>query len=233
LASAAANASADAPVARTFDSVGTETGTTKLDPAIFGIEPNAAVMHQVVTAQLAALRSGTASTKTRGEVRGGGRKPWRQKGLGRARQGSIRSPQWRGGGVVHGPRPRDYSQRTPKKMRRLALYSALSTRAAEGQVMIVKGIDWEAPKTKAASSLLEVIGITGKVVFVVGAADRVITKAVRNLPQAAVVAPGQLSTYDVLWAETILFTADSIGMVGAPGFDVADDDFVRDAGGDS
>jgi large subunit ribosomal protein L4 len=225
---------ADAPVARVYDSAGKETGEMKLDPEIFGIEPNGQVMHQVVTAQLAALRSGTASTKTRGEVRGGGRKPWRQKGLGRARQGSIRSPQWRGGGVVHGPRPRDYSQRTPKKMRRLALNSALSTRAAEGQIRIVQALDWDTPKTKSANALLEAMGITGKVVFVLGASDRVAAKSVRNLPQVAAVDPGQLSTYDVLWAETVLFTSDTIGMVGTAGFDVAHDDFVPDeSGGES
>jgi large subunit ribosomal protein L4 len=167
-------------------------------------------------------------------VRGGGRKPWRQKGLGRARQGSIRSPQWRGGGVVFGPRPRDYSQRTPKKMRRLALNSALSTRAAEGQIRIVQALDWEAPRTKSATALLEAMGVTGKVVFVLGVSDRVAAKSVRNLPQAAAINPGQLSTYDVLWAETVLFTSDTIGMVGTGGFDVADGDFVPDeAGGES
>jgi len=122
---------ADAPMAQTFSSAGEHTGEQALDPDIFGIEPNQAVMHQVVTAQRAAARSGTANTKTRAEVRGGGRKPWRQKGLGRARHGSIRSPQWRGGGVVFGPKPRSYAQRTPKKMKRLALISALSARAAE------------------------------------------------------------------------------------------------------
>src|SRR5207237_5328520 len=117
---------------------------------IFGIEPNVAVMHQVVTAQLAAKRSGTHSTKTRAEVQGGGAKPWRQKGTGRARQGSIRSPQWRGGGVAHGPKPRSYRQRTPKKMVRLALLSALSDRAAEQKVLVVDRWTFDAPRTKDA-----------------------------------------------------------------------------------
>src|SRR5947207_15247635 len=117
---------------------GGDGGTVELPDEIFGIEPNVAVMHQVVTAQLAARRAGTHSTKTRAEVRGGGAKPWRQKGTGRARQGSIRAPQWRGGGVAHGPKPRDYSQRTPKKMLKLALRSALSDRAAGGKVLVVR-----------------------------------------------------------------------------------------------
>ncbi len=133
---------------------GADAGTVELPDDIFGIEPNVAVMHQVVTAQLAAKRAGTHSTKTRAEVRGGGAKPWRQKGTGRARQGSIRAPQWRGGGVAHGPKPRDYSQRTPKKMVRLALRSALSDRASESKVVVVD--DWAigAPKTKDAVKLL-------------------------------------------------------------------------------
>src|SRR6187455_3717206 len=117
------------------DVSGKKKGTVELDDNVFGIEPNVAVMHQVVNAQLAARRAGTHSTKTRAEVQGGGAKPWRQKGTGRARQGSIRSPQWRGGGIAHGPKPRDYRQRTPKKMIRLALRSALSDRAADGRVI--------------------------------------------------------------------------------------------------
>jgi large subunit ribosomal protein L4 len=202
----------------------------QLDASIFGIEPNLSVMHQVVTAQLAALRSGSANTKTRAEVRGGGKKPWRQKGLGRARHGSIRSPQWRGGGVVHGPTPRDYSQRTPKKMRRLALYSALSTRAGDGEIRIVDSIDWEAPKTKSAATLLAGMGVEGKVAIVVASSDGVVAQSVRNLPQALVITPGQLNTYDVLWAETIIFTADTIQGVGSG---AADASVTEEAGGDS
>src|SRR5471032_1579527 len=118
------------------DAAGADKGSVDLDETYFGIEPNMAVMHQVVTAQLAARRAGTQSTKTRAEVRGGGAKPWKQKGTGRARQGSIRAPHWRGGGVAHGPKPRDYSQRTPKKMIRLALRSALSDRAGEGKLVV-------------------------------------------------------------------------------------------------
>ena len=151
---------ADTPMAKVFTSDGTETGDLALDPTIFGIEPNTDVMHQVVIAQRAAARSGSASTKTRAEVRGGGRKPWRQKGLGRARHGSIRSPQWKGGGVAHGPKPRSYAQRTPKKMKRLALRSALSDRAAGDGIKIVESFDWDGPKTKSAVALLEGMGIT-------------------------------------------------------------------------
>lgn len=221
---------ADAPVARVYDSSGKQTGEMKLDTAIFGIEPNLPVMHQVVTAQLAALRSGSANTKTRAEVRGGGKKPWRQKGLGRARHGSIRAPQWRGGGVVHGPSPRDYSQRTPKKMRRLALYSALSTRAGDGEIRIVDSIDWDAPKTKSAAALLAGMGVEGKVAVVVDAPDGVIAQSIRNLPQALVITPGHLNTYDVLWADTIVFTADTIKSVGSG---AAAASVTEEAGGDS
>src|SRR5712671_849608 len=138
---------------------GADAGTVDLPDDIFGIEPNVSVMHQVVTAQLAAKRAGTHSTKTRAEVRGGGAKPWRQKGTGRARQGSIRSPQWRGGGVAHGPHPRDYSQRTPKKMIRLALRSALSDRAAEGKLIVVDDWGVTEPKTKSGVKLLEGLGL--------------------------------------------------------------------------
>src|SRR4249919_1592444 len=137
-------------------------GSVDLPDDIFGIEPNVAVMHQVVTAQLAAKRKGTHSTKTRAEVRGGGAKPWRQKGTGRARQGSIRSPQWRGGGVAHGPKPRDYRQRTPKKMVSLALRSALSDRCALGKVVVVSDWALSAPKTKDAVALLETLGLRTK-----------------------------------------------------------------------
>src|SRR4051812_44409000 len=148
---------------------GDDAGKIDLAEAVFGIEPNVPVMHQVVTAQLAARRSGTQSTKTRAEVRGGGAKPWKQKGTGRARQGSIRSPQWKGGGVALGPKPRSYAQRTPKKMIKLALRSALSDRAAEGQIVVIDRWDFEAPSTKAASAALGALGLDGRIVVVVPA----------------------------------------------------------------
>ena len=150
---------------------GRASGDVEVDDALFGIEPNLAVMHQVVTAQLAARRAGTQSTKTRADVAGGGAKPWRQKGTGRARQGSIRSPQWRGGGVALGPKPRSYKQRTPKKMIRLALASALSDRHAEGKVLVLK--DWglgDTPSTKSAVAVLDKLGVSGRV-LVDGAGD--------------------------------------------------------------
>ena len=145
------------------DRTGAETEKIELDASTFGIEPNKAVMHQVVTAQLAARRSGTQSTKTRAEVRGGGAKPWRQKGTGRARHGSIRSPQWRGGGVALGPKPRDYSQRTPKKMVRLAVRSALSDRASSGRVVVLGDWGFETPKTQEAVIALDALGTEGRV----------------------------------------------------------------------
>ena len=212
-----------------FASDGTPKGDVNLDPAIFGVEPNIAVMHQVVNAQRAAARSGTASTKTRSEVQGGGRKPWRQKGLGRARHGSIRSPQWVGGGVVFGPHPRDYSQRTPKKMKKLALRSALSARASEGNIKVVETIDWAAPKTKVASSLLSAIGATRKALVVLGPTDRVAERSFRNLPRVVLTHSGQLSAYDVLWADTVVFTTDTLGSVAAGSYDVSEKDFVMEA----
>src|SRR5450432_1958006 len=144
------------------DGKGAEAGTVELPDVVFGIEPNVSVMHQVVTAQLAAARAGTHSTKTRSEVRGGGAKPWRQKGTGRARQGSIRSPQWRGGGIAHGPKPRDYRQRTPKKMVALALRSALSDRASLDKVVVVSDWALSAPRTKDAIAFLEALDLRAK-----------------------------------------------------------------------
>ncbi len=214
-----------------YDTSGKAKGTVNLDAAVFGIEPNHAVMHQVVTAQLAGARAGTASTKTRAEVRGGGRKPWRQKGLGRARHGSIRSPQWKGGGVVHGPKPRSYEQRTPKKMKRLALRSALSARASEAAVKVVEPIDWSAPKTKQAIALLTAMECGTKTLIVLGRNDIVAEKSFRNLEGVMLRRPGHLTTYDVLWSDQIVFTTDTLGGAARAGaYAVADDDFVRDSG---
>jgi large subunit ribosomal protein L4 len=182
-----------------------------------GIEPNVAVMHQVVTAQLAAKRSGTHSTKTRSEVQGGGAKPWRQKGTGRARQGSIRSPQWRGGGIAHGPKPRDYSQRTPKKMVRLALRSALSDRAAEGNVVVVD--DWaiDAPSTKSGVRLLEALGLREKgsraprLLLVLFRTEDAVWKSLRNLGERVqILLPEELNTYDVLVNDVVVFSKASL-----------------------
>ena len=192
------------------DATGSDKGSLDLDEAWFGIEPNVAVMHQVVTAQLAARRSGTQSTKTRAEVRGGGAKPWKQKGTGRARQGSIRAPQWKGGGVALGPKPRSYAQRTPKKMIRLALRSALSDRAAEGKVVVLDDWGFDAPSTKSAAALLGALGVEGRIVVVVGAQDTVAVKSFRNLPEVHLLEPGELNAYDILVSDFVVFTRDNL-----------------------
>jgi large subunit ribosomal protein L4 len=188
---------------------GDKKGSVELDDAMFGIEPNVAVMHQVVTAQLAARRSGTQSTKTRAEVRGGGAKPWKQKGTGRARAGSNRSPNWVGGGVTHAPKPRSYAQRTPKKMVRLALRSALSDRFATGRILV---IDWdiEAPSTKAALKVLEANGVTGRVLAVLRGEDTAVWKSLRNLGNVHLCEAGELNAYDVLVADWVIFTPDTL-----------------------
>lgn len=189
---------------------GKKAGTVELDETYFGIEPNVAVMSQVVTAQLAARRAGTQSTKTRSEVRGGGAKPWAQKGTGRARAGSSSSPIWRGGGVALGPKPRSYAQKTPKKMVRLALRSALSDRAAEGKVIVVDGWDWEAPKTKDAKAALAALGAEGRVLVVLTDGDGVAARSFRNLPEVQIINARELNAYDVLVNDTIVFTKDNL-----------------------
>jgi len=185
---------------------GADAGTAPLSPELFAVEPNIAVMHQVVTAQLAAKRAGTHSTKSRSEVRGGGAKPWRQKGTGRARAGSRNSPIWRGGGIAHGPKPRDYSQRTPKKMIKIALAGALSDRAAEGRVIVVDEWSFETPKTKDASVALEAIGAQGKVLVVIDDGDTNAAKSFRNLPHVSCLHSTELNTHDVLDSDVVVFT---------------------------
>lgn len=215
-----------------FNADGGANGDIKLDAEVFGIEPNMDVLHQVVTAQLAAARAGTAKTKTRSEVRGGGRKPWRQKGLGRARHGSIRSPIWVGGGIAHGPQPRSYAQRTPKKMKRLALRSALSARAAESAVKVVEDIDWSAPKTKQASSLLNSMAAYGKTLVVLNQLDGSAARSFRNLADVRLVEPGQLTAYDVLWSDQVVFTSHTVGSVGRTSkYEVSEGDFVKETDG--
>ncbi|HJM99339.1 MAG TPA: 50S ribosomal protein L4 [Acidimicrobiales bacterium] len=189
---------------------GAKAGSVDLDDSIFGIEPNIPVMHQVVNGQLAAKRSGTHNTKTRAEVRGGGAKPWKQKGTGRARAGSSRMPHWRGGGVAMGPKPRDYSQKTPKKMKRLALFSALSDRAASDNILIVDSWDFEAPSTKAAQNALKAIGATGKILLVINADDTNTQKSFRNLEDVHVLPIGQLNVFDILVSDFVIFTKDNL-----------------------
>ena len=192
-----------------------------LDDAYFGVEPNLPVMHQVVTAQLAARRAGTQSTKTRAEVRGGGAKPWRQKGTGRARQGSIRSPHWRGGGVTHAPKPRSYAQRTPKKMIRLALASALSDRQADGKVVVLAGWGIDSPSTKAALGVLGSIGTEGRVLVVLtrDEGDTATWKSLRNLTDVHVITVDELNAYDVLVSDWVIFTQASLPATRTEGSD--------------
>jgi large subunit ribosomal protein L4 len=209
-AAAESPAPAAAPTVAVRDATGAEAGTVQLDGGVFGVEPNVALMHQVVTAQLAAARSGTASTLTRAEVRGGGAKPWRQKGTGRARQGSIRSPQWRGGGVALGPKPRSYRQRTPKKMVRGALVSALSDRAAAGRIVVTTSWDFDRPSTKAAKTALTALGLDGHVLVVLAPDDEIAHKSFRNLPEVQTLPADQLNAYDVLRNDWVVFTRQTL-----------------------
>ena len=191
-----------------------KTGSTASLPAeFFGIEPNVSVMHQVVTAQLAHRRSGTQSTKTRSEVRGGGIKPFGQKGTGNARQGSIRAPHFSGGAVALGPKPRKYSQRTPKKMIALALRSALSDRALDNKVVVVDKFSFDKPSTKDASLLLNSLGIDGKIMIVIDRTDVNAAKSFRNLTKVQVVETGELNAYDVLCNDWLVFTQSSLPKV--------------------
>jgi large subunit ribosomal protein L4 len=186
---------------------GKADGSVDLPAEIFDVQANIALMHQVVVAQQAAARQGTHSTKTRGDVRGGGKKPYRQKGTGRARQGSTRAPQFAGGGVVHGPQPRDYTQRVPKKMKAAALRGALSDRARAGQLHVVSTlVDGDAPSTKAARTAIAAITQARNVLLVLTRDDEVNWLSVRNLPELHVLVADQLNTYDVLVNDDIVFT---------------------------
>lgn len=190
---------------------GKKSGTVELPAALFDVEPNIALMHQVVNAQLAAKRQGTHATKTRAQVSGGGRKPYRQKGTGRARQGSTRAPQFTGGGVVHGPQPRDYSQRTPKKMIAAALRGALSDRARNDRIhAVTELVSGQTPSTKSAKAFLGALTERRKVLIVIGRADEVGARSVRNLPGVHVIAPDQLNTYDVLNADDVVFSVEAL-----------------------
>jgi len=189
---------------------GGTAGTITLDDEMFGIEPNLAVLHQVVTAQLAARRSGSANTKTRAEVRGGGAKPYRQKGTGRARQGSIRAPQFTGGGVVHGPKPRSFRKKVNKKMNRLALCSALSDRAQSERVVVVDEWRFEVPKTKEALLALENLSLDGKVMMVVSGNDNTAIRSFRNLPSVQIVEAEELNAYDILCSDWLVFTTETL-----------------------
>ncbi len=199
-----------------LDAGGAKQGTVDLPEDIFGAKVNIPLIHQVVVAQLAARRQGTHATKTRGEVRGGGKKPYRQKGTGRARQGSTRAPQFAGGGVVHGPQPRSYEQKTPKKMKAAALRGALSDRAGGGRVHVVSGlVTGDTPKTKAALESLRKITQARSVLVVVDESDELTWLSLRNAPEVHLLDAGQLNTYDVLCYDDVVFTQEAYDQVVA------------------
>ncbi|WP_434741737.1 50S ribosomal protein L4 [Micromonospora sp. SH-82] len=197
---------------------GGKSGSVELPADIFDVQANVALMHQVVVGQLAAARQGTHKTKTRGEVAGGGKKPYKQKGTGRARQGSIRAPQFAGGGVVHGPVPRDYSQRTPKKMKAAALRGALSDRARAGRVHVVEAfLSGDKPSTKAALATLEKLTTAKRVLVVLTSTDELNWLSLRNESRVHLIEAGQLNTYDVLVADDVVFTKDALDeFLGVP-----------------
>jgi large subunit ribosomal protein L4 len=194
------------------DAAGKKAGSVELPAEIFESTVSVPLMHQVVVAGLAGIRAGTHSTKTRAQVRGGGRKPWRQKGTGRARQGSIRSPQWVGGGVAHGPTPRDHSQKVNKKMRRGALRSALTDALQSGKLAVVDVLDWSEPKTKQAVGVLTSLELAGRILLVLPQPTEsgCVEKSFRNLPNVKIAYSGGLGTYDVLLADRVLFTDAAI-----------------------
>ena len=190
---------------------GKASGSVELPAEIFDVQVNVPLIHQVVVAQLAAARQGTASTKTRAEVSGGGRKPYKQKGTGRARQGSIRAPQFTGGGVVHGPTPRDYSQRTPKKMKAAALRGALSDRARDGRIHVVTElVTGDTPSTKGAIAALAALGLEGNILVAIDRDDDVSALSLRNVPAVHLIYVDQLNTYDVLVSDQVLFTSAAL-----------------------
>jgi large subunit ribosomal protein L4 len=205
-----------------LDTRGNKVADRELATEIFDANVSVPLMHQVVVAGLASLRAGTHSTKNRGEVSGGGRKPWRQKGTGRARQGSIRAPQWTGGGVVHGPRPRSHELRVNKKMKRGALRSALTDALRSGKLTVVDELRFDEPKTRHAAELLEALGAIGRVLIVLPApTDGAVEKSFRNIPFVKIVYAGSLGTYDVLAADRVVFTQRALDVLEG-----------RDAGGD-
>ena len=193
---------------------GGKTGTLDLPEAAFGGEVHGAVLHQALLRQLAGARQGTHDTKTRGEVRGGGRKPYRQKGTGRARQGSIRAPQWRGGGTVFGPTPRGYRQGMPRKQRRLALRSALAARAADGAIQVVKQLEYDAPKTAKLATFLDKVEAGRRVLLVLSERSENVELSARNIPELKLVLASNLNVRDVLTAETLVFTKAAVDAVG-------------------
>ena len=192
------------------DTKGKKVGTADVADAVFSIQPNTHVMHLVVRSQMAARRSGTHDSKTRGEVSGGGSKPWRQKGTGRARQGSIRSPQWKGGGTVFGPTPRSHAFKVPNKVVKLAMRSALSAKTAEGVLHVIDGFGIDEPSTKTAAQTLTALGIVGRVTVVVGNDDVAAYKSLRNIDTVRVITASEANTYDLVDNKAVLFTKPAL-----------------------
>lgn len=202
------------PKVAVYNMAGEVVGEMDLDDAVFGVAPNPTLLHAAVVMRLANARVGTAATKTRGEVSGGGRKPWRQKGTGRARQGSIRAPHWKGGGTVFGPQPRDYRQSMPRKARRAALRGALSSKVSEGLIRVLDGIAFDAPRTREMAAVLERLELGGRKALVVTAApDQNVYKSARNLPGVDAAAAADLNVYDVLNHEGLVITRDAVARV--------------------
>ncbi len=192
------------------DAKGAAAGTAELSDAVFGIEPNVPVMHQVVRAQRASWRQGTHNTRTRGEVRGGGKKPWRQKGTGRARQGTIRAPHWVGGGVVFGPHPRSYAFRVNNKEVKLAMRSALSAKLADGEFIVVDNFDFEQPRTKDAVAALKALGVEGRATIVIGNEDVNAFLSFRNIPTVNIIPMNEINTYELLDNKKLVVTAQAL-----------------------
>ncbi|RFU68628.1 50S ribosomal protein L4 [Peribacillus saganii] len=201
------------PKVTMFNQAGTQVGDIELNDSIFGIEPNNHVLFEAIIMQRASLRQGNHKVKNRSEVAGGGRKPWRQKGTGRARQGSIRSPQWRGGGTVFGPTPRSYSYKMPKKMRRLAIKSALSAKALEQEIIVLENLAFEAPKTKEFTAVLKGLSVDTKALIVTDGLDEKIALSARNIPGVTVVEAAGLNVLDVVSHNKLIMTKSAVEKV--------------------
>ncbi|MEI5909195.1 50S ribosomal protein L4 [Bacillus spongiae] len=201
------------PKVALLNQTGSQVGEVELNDSVFGIEPNEAVLFETVIMQRASLRQGNHNVKNRSEVAGGGRKPWRQKGTGRARQGSIRSPQWRGGGVVFGPTPRSYSYKLPKKVRRLAIKSALSTKVAEENILVLEALAFESPKTKEFVAILKNLSINKKVLVVTDELDENVALSARNIPGVTVVTSEGVTVLDVLGHDQLIMTKAAVEKV--------------------
>ncbi|MGE5551437.1 MAG: 50S ribosomal protein L4 [Bacteroidota bacterium] len=196
-----------------YDIEGRQTGEITLSDAVFGVSVNRALLHDAVTLYLAARRLGTAKAKTRGEVRGGGRKPWRQKGTGQARQGTRRSPLWTGGGIIFPPQPRKYGFRMPRKARQLALRSALSSKVAGGELLVVEGLRFDEPKTRSMAGILAKLNLKDKTLVVLGQRDENVVKSARNIPGVTTLLPEGLNVYDILNHDRLLLARDAVGKV--------------------